>query len=185
MKLLTYNKKYFLLLTILFSILISNVELKMRHRLHKHKQVVMGKPSAGNTVVSGVTEADELPGVSVINVPVANRATPPTWSVPMRVEHPVPESYGAPVIRGEAIINTVRPAAFGVPVGPIARPGLVYAPSAPLPMHLVQNLNGVPINPPTSYHQIEYKNAPVDIQALLNGKILFYLNKLIYFFSRR
>jgi hypothetical protein len=66
---LVKNYHQFQLCLILLIITISLVSSKLRMK-HK-KQIVLGRPSSGTTVVSPLVEADERPSHSVINIPIS------------------------------------------------------------------------------------------------------------------
>jgi hypothetical protein len=110
--------KYFILFIVsltLFSLIFG----KIKGRFRKNNQIVMGRPSAGSTVVGPVTEADELPGHSVINVPVVQRTS--AWNIPMQMTtHVIPangvaiqkvgmtSSYSVPLMRqGMSQVQTI------------------------------------------------------------------------------
>jgi hypothetical protein len=64
--------KSLFLLTICISLL-TNINAKMRHKLKKHKQVILERPIASSTVVSPIVEADALPSHSTININIPQR----------------------------------------------------------------------------------------------------------------
>ena len=113
------NKLTLLNLLVYSLILISNISSKSRFRNLKHRQVVLGSPSAGNTVVSPLMEADELPFHSVINVAVNSKSIPTQWNVPfgmsMRHPTPIPASIAAPVPIAP-LVPRLPPNHYSVPI---------------------------------------------------------------------
>ncbi len=106
------NKNLLILLIIAIS-LFCNIDAKLKTKI-RNKQIVLGRPSAGHTVVSPVVEADELPTTSVINVGVARRPTVITSSMGLSVQPtvaiPSPNVLTTPIIRPSITEVTYHPA---------------------------------------------------------------------------